>query len=556
MNNIFKSINFIPLLLIVLLIKAPINVNAQTCGGSYTSTGLYDCVQGSDRLYRCTTSGSERSGCGYSSFFGDCRASVWAPENCDLSSDRTSCADHNKIDGTTTNGCSISNPPTSTPNPSAPPPPPGTCGGGSNPQCVSGSDCGVVGKVPGSGSCSGGQLCCVDGGGGGGGGGSCDVDDLRPRTVQVGQVLRVTLEAKNNRSSWHNSEIQFEDIDTGAANKIWVTNTSGQMNSAIADPAYVQRSETKQNICCGQGGSGSRETWTFWIRGMQVGADNVNIEFLISENDPGTDKDRCSGRFTIRVVPPPPWVQVSDGSLITLGRITNPVPPGNFLINSQTSDEGIVTYNPTLSISGGNVSRSGWNVNNSAISQSMSYADLVDKIPSNAIVVNANGSLNQSSLTSGVRDSQGYEWYQYTGNTVISSDIVIPAGRKIVVFVDGPVQINSTITMTSPLNSFFMIVSTGNIDVSPPVGGAPDNTNRHLEGVFVTDSQFVTSTGASPDSSRVNIRGSVMALNGVSLARDARSINPSESFVFAPEFMLNFPPSLSVKRAFWREVTP
>ncbi|PWU23813.1 hypothetical protein C5B42_01465 [Candidatus Cerribacteria bacterium 'Amazon FNV 2010 28 9'] len=67
-------------------------------------------------------------------------------------------------------GCSQLGPPPS----SGPTPTPGggggggvTCGGGSNPACYSVGNCGVVGKTPGSGSCSAGQICCIDKSGGG-----------------------------------------------------------------------------------------------------------------------------------------------------------------------------------------------------------------------------------------------------------------------------------------------------------------------------------------------------------------------------------------------------
>lgn len=446
----------------------------------------------------------------------------------------------------TRGSCSTVAPPPPPPpppdDPDDPPPPPGnTCSG----DCFTGiANCGAVGRPNGSGTCSNGGLCCNSPGGGGGGfSAGCDLDwvDGLPRTVTIGVGETVQL-----RNYFDKGQGQLHD------QAIRVNGPSGTVS--------VRRGDTPDP------NDSSNKTINLNITGLNEGTVVIKIEgyaqYRSNCSEPHIDPDDCrrrnvcdSSERTI-IVERRPWIQINDGALITDGRVNNPVPSGDFLIGSTISDAGIVTYRPTLNIASGAVSQPGWNANNPGVVPRMSYSEFWEKIPSSAEVISISGSFNQTTLSLGIPDPEGYEWYSASGNTVFTGNINIPSGRKIVVFVDGTVQFNGTINMADSKNSFFMVVTNNNITVSPPIGVPADNTTPQFEGIFVTDGSFVTTSGGNPNSRRINVRGSVIALGGVALARDTDSVHPSETFNFAPEFILNFPSSLAVKRAFWKEVAP
>lgn len=116
---------------IILFSIAPQEVSAQTCTGSYTSTGLANCVyNGMQAEYSCGRSYSETSNCGWTTY--GCRATVLRNEGCSIDNIAVTCVTRNMIDGITNNGCSVIYP-TSPPGPTSPPantptsPPGATC---------------------------------------------------------------------------------------------------------------------------------------------------------------------------------------------------------------------------------------------------------------------------------------------------------------------------------------------------------------------------------------------------------------------------------------------
>ena len=130
-------------------------------------------------------------------------------------------------------------------------------------------------------------------------------------------------------------------------------------------------------------------------------------------------------------------------------------------------------------------------------------------------------------------------------------------------FVDNAsVTINGTIKSNSEGRSSFLLISEGNITVSPTVGGTPDGVPE-IEGVFYTDGTFSSGHVTTGYDQQFHIRGSVVA-NQFDLVRNlgtgplgfTNNRYPGEYFEYGPEQVLAFPPFLRLRTSSWSEVAP
>ncbi|MFC1600563.1 hypothetical protein ACFL25_00615 [Patescibacteria group bacterium] len=130
--------------------------------------------------------------------------------------------------------------------------------------------------------------------------------------------------------------------------------------------------------------------------------------------------------------------------------------------------------------------------------------------------------------------------------------------EKVILFVEGDINITSKIRVT-PGQGFFMLIASGDITVHPSVGD--DDGEPDLEGIYYTDGSFYTGTNGSGSDTQLHIRGTVVAGNqsgeGIVLERSpSRADVPSELFQYAPDQTLMIPPVFSRKLLIWKEVTP
>ncbi len=258
----------------------------------------------------------------------------------------------------------------------------GSCGGGSNPACYSVSNCGQVGKVAGTGSCGGGQMCCVDGGGGGG---NCTVEfQTWPTTVNVGQTATLQAFARGGLQIW--------DGNWG-----WMV---GNTPRGTFNPGHV--------------GTGTTYTTTF--TGTSVGTSTV--EFIV-ELDNGTDM--CLGRRSITVVaapPPAPTLTFSASpTTITAGGTTN------LTWSSANTTSCTATSSPTTAAWNGAPALSG-SQNNITLTQTTTFnlsCSGAGGTVSRSVVVNVNAApaptvnllvngLNQATVNVGYNSSNTVSW--------------------------------------------------------------------------------------------------------------------------------------------------
>jgi len=268
-----------------------------------------------------------------------------------------------------------------------------------------------------------------------------------------------------------------------------------------------------------------------------------------------------------------PWWQVGGGDIVAArGNISSDVPttaPAKMLISKSYFGvpifEGVI--NPGNSE---NIGVPGWVLNTRFVSYlapsgtNYNYGFFAKKF---APPANINQALISSAdyFNSSGLEKDGYQLYLRNGSLDLGTlNFSGGLNKKIIIFVNGNVNLNGKITLDDGLD-FFMLIARGNIVVSSSVGDAADvNPASDLEGIFVTDNEFNTSAGENLGKQLV-VRGIVVgwgssgAVNGVNFKRDigsANSVYAAEIFEYAPDLILNFPPFYGEKTITWKEVSP
>jgi hypothetical protein len=88
----------------------------------------------------------------------------------------------------------------------------------------------------------------------------------------------------------------------------------------------------------------------------------------------------------------------------------------------------------------------------------------------------------------------------------------------------------------------------------------------NLSGIFLTELQFFASPPSllpigcpANSASKLTVRGSVVAYNGVVLGRDLGNDNttkPAVEFIYEPSLLFTLPTTFSVKNINWKETAP
>jgi hypothetical protein len=263
---------------------------------------------------------------------------------------------------------------------------------------------------------------------------------------------------------------------------------------------------------------------------------------------------------------------VIDSDISTNGDLTSSVPPGQYFdVAGNGGYPGIPAYGGSFSLSGSPelVSTKGWMANSGySLTKIYNSTFFLNQIPSettiNTISSSYAGSIDLDQLTLGTPDpTTGYIWWEYDGSQLSNTSLQITnskpikslGGKKIVLIAkNADIMINANISLNIG-SDFLMIVAGkdangnyGNITVSSAV--------LTLQGIYVSDNQFNTSTGAT----QLHVTGSVVAYGRVSLQRDLgttqNSTTPAEIFEYSPALELLFPKVLSRYPMSWKEVAP
>jgi hypothetical protein len=146
--------------------------------------------------------------------------------------------------------------------------------------------------------------------------------------------------------------------------------------------------------------------------------------------------------------------------------------------------------------------------------------------------------------------------YYASDSVTVTGLITVPPGFKTTVFVPGDLTINQNIDV--PVGSFLAFVVQGKIDIARNV--------TSLEGVYISNSIITTigSGAVAGDDPRFFGEGMFVGWQGVTLNRNLKSAavplannkNPSETFTYRPDFIINSPEGFLKSGIEWQEVVP
>jgi len=271
---------------------------------------------------------------------------------------------------------------------------------------------------------------------------------------------------------------------------------------------------------------------------------------------------RCTDTARITVENPDPWWQVKGGDVMTGANLISSIPfacvssgscDSNFITDGSGGFPGLPAFAGASSYGKGTVSSSNWEANTGYKAKgkydySVFKRKVHPEVVFNEIVVPL---VSASTFTSGGTLSRGYYWYLYDGTKVGATPLTITdnldlGDRKVVLFVKGADLIIKGNISLNDGRGFLMTIVQGKTQINSSV--------TSLEGIFVSDNNFETGTGAS----QLTVRGTIVSYGRVRLQRDLtdNSVTPAETFTFAPDLLLNLPRSLQIRRIDWKEVAP
>ena len=148
--------------------------------------------------------------------------------------------------------------------------------------------------------------------------------------------------------------------------------------------------------------------------------------------------------------------------------------------------------------------------------------------------------------------------YATTGALTINTPWNIGTDEKIIVLVEGSLDIRSTINITG--KGFIQFVVRDNISVNPTVGTAWNSETPLVEGVYVAGATFSTGTSIVAATERFVGKGMFIA-NKISLGRNlvtagANKTNSADLFLYNPDFLVTAPALLQDMNLEWQEVAP
>lgn len=249
------------------------------------------------------------------------------------------------------------------------------------------------------------------------------------------------------------------------------------------------------------------------------------------------------------------WWQVIGGNVTSGGSITSLIPSAlPYLIKDPIAGQpGVVVYGDSIDsvdfeagAGTGQPSSANWLVSSSITTPKYTY-DYALSLLSPSFPFNNVGPTSNLDNSGGMFN--GYRYYKASPGLTLNNPQNI--NEKVVLFVDGDLNINQTIRLLKP-DAFFMAIVSGDINIDPAL---TNGTDPAIEGYFLTNRNF--NTGSS--SNRLVIGGSVVALQGINLDRDlgaGNSNTPGEEFRELPRLQLLFPPALVRDTVVWEEVAP
>ena len=246
--------------------------------------------------------------------------------------------------------------------------------------------------------------------------------------------------------------------------------------------------------------------------------------------------------FTVKE--PDPWWQTTDGDVHAQGTITSLIPSCStttkYLANAgDGGSPGVVSWGggfPPI-LEQGAISVSEWQANTLSRRPPAGFDYFVNRLKLDKSHV-FNGDLTTA--------SDGL-YYVNAANLPYTLQGAAIGTKKIVLFVEGDVNVASSITVSS--GGFFALISKGKIVFN--------GTISRTEGFYFTDDVIDTGFSKSPFAGY----GSFIALGGFNFQRDLSNgttggCTPAETFFARPDLYLNAPQEFLISPSVFQEVAP
>lgn len=299
--------------------------------------------------------------------------------------------------------------------------------------------------------------------------------------------------------------------------------------------------------------------------GTASGANGIGINPLSS-----------NANITFCIAPVNPWFQTDFGD-VRFNNLSNPVPPGNFASTSTNYPGIFYSSNGAASLGGGSVSTRGWvvnseysyNTNSQNINGGMSYYFYKNKASQDGVPIRqlTPGTFVQNEIANNEK-----VLYESDGDLTINS-YTHPAGRNIVILVNGNLTINGPISVNQNQGIFIVAVK-GNIIVSKTVGTSNvSSTASQIDGFYTAQGSIIVDGDKCSDGStsdlRLNVGGALianslkpLAVGGTGSIQNKRSLcldnptNPSLYVSSRPDFLVQLTDFYKVSYTKLNEVNP
>jgi len=206
------------------------------------------------------------------------------------------------------------------------------------------------------------------------------------------------------------------------------------------------------------------------------------------------------------------------------------------------------------SVGYGNISEKNWNTNNAMTAKNW-YTFFKQRLSQGTV-------MPYSGLGGKPTPSAPYTVYTTkdygTGDLIINETWDVQAGEKIIVLVEGSLNINNPITITG--NGFIAFVVSGNITIDGSVGTTWNSEIPVVEGVYISGGTLKTGTSAAAATERFVGKGIFIA-NEILTQRNlvtpnANKTNSADLFLYNPAFLVTVPAVMQDLSYEWQEVVP
>jgi hypothetical protein len=217
-----------------------------------------------------------------------------------------------------------------------------------------------------------------------------------------------------------------------------------------------------------------------------------------------------------------------------------------------SSNTGVDFFDSWASPATESISTTNWNTNN-AITAKDWYPFFTSRL-SQAQQAAYIGTGEKPAAVSGL----SFSVYKTSGDLTINTPWVIGNTEKLVVIVDGTLDIRNTVTITG--NGFIAFIVKNNVLINSSVGTTWNSTTPVVEGMYIAGDTIKTGLSTAIGTERFVGKGMFIAktiLTQRNLLTAGRNRDTSaDLFIYNPSFLISMPDILKDLSYTWQEVAP